>query len=103
MIHSHLEPGARLIFDLNGEEAFIRFWNDINAIVEPKTVRVLRSEYQRLPGWQNVESLYLSSIHIGSGRILRSSKPATRETMFVPRSKAPDLRTLRYMMPKTQA
>ena len=45
-IHSHLEPGARLIFDLNGEEAFMRFWNDINAIVEPEAVCVLRSEYQ---------------------------------------------------------
>src|SRR6185312_2696991 len=36
-IHNHLEPGARFVFDLNGEEAFIRFWNDINAIVEPET------------------------------------------------------------------
>jgi hypothetical protein len=35
-----------LVFDLNGEEAFMRFWNDINAIVEPETVCVLRSEYQ---------------------------------------------------------
>jgi SAM-dependent methyltransferase len=44
-IHRHLEPGARFAFDLNGEEAFIRFWNDTTAIVEDDRVCVLRSEY----------------------------------------------------------
>jgi ubiquinone/menaquinone biosynthesis C-methylase UbiE len=44
-IHSHLQPGAPFLFDLNGEEAFSLFWNDTSAIVEPDRVCVLRSEY----------------------------------------------------------
>ena len=44
-IRLHLEPGSRFVFDLNGEEAFIRFWNDTSAIVEDDRVCVLRSEY----------------------------------------------------------
>jgi SAM-dependent methyltransferase len=44
-VRLHLEPGARFVFDLNGEEAFIRFWNDTSAIVENDRVCVLRSEY----------------------------------------------------------
>lgn len=44
-VHRHLEPGARFVFDLNGEDAFIRFWNDTSAIVEDDRVCVLRSEY----------------------------------------------------------
>jgi SAM-dependent methyltransferase len=44
-IRHHLPHGARFVFDLNGEEAFMRFWNDTNAIVEDDRVCVLRSEY----------------------------------------------------------
>lgn len=44
-IHGHLEPGARFVFDLNGEDAFVRFWNDTSAIVESDRVCVLRSHY----------------------------------------------------------
>ena len=45
-VRRHLEPRARFVFDLNGEEAFIRFWNDTSAIVEDDRVCVLRSEYK---------------------------------------------------------
>lgn len=44
-VRKHLKPGAPFLFDLNGEEAFIRFWNDTDAIVEADRVCVLRSDY----------------------------------------------------------
>lgn len=44
-IHKHLKAGAPFLFDLNGEDAFDRYWNDTNAIVETDMVCVLRSEY----------------------------------------------------------
>ncbi len=44
-IRQCLAPGASFLFDLNGEEAFVLYWNDTSAIVENDMVCVLRSNY----------------------------------------------------------
>ena len=44
-VRHHLREGARFLFDLNREEAFMNYWNDTHAIVEEDAVCALRSEY----------------------------------------------------------
>jgi SAM-dependent methyltransferase len=44
-IHHHLQKGAPFLFDLNREDAFLIYWNDTHAIVEPDYVCALRSNY----------------------------------------------------------
>ena len=44
-IRRHLKRGALFLFDLNGENAFQRYWNDGDAIVEDDVACILRSEY----------------------------------------------------------
>lgn len=44
-VHSHLKPNASFLFDLNGDDAFLTYWNETNAIVEDDQVCVMRSEY----------------------------------------------------------
>jgi SAM-dependent methyltransferase len=44
-VRGHLRPGAPFLFDLNRENAFIVYWNDTHAIVEPDHVCALRSTY----------------------------------------------------------
>jgi SAM-dependent methyltransferase len=44
-IRSHLKPGAPFLFDLNREEAYILYWNNTDAFVEPDNVFITRSVY----------------------------------------------------------
>ncbi|HEX3684277.1 MAG TPA: class I SAM-dependent methyltransferase [Bryobacteraceae bacterium] len=45
-VRRHLRDGACFLFDLNREEAFLTYWNDIHAIVEADSVCALRSHYE---------------------------------------------------------
>ena len=44
-IRRHLKPGAPFLFDLNREEAYILYWNNTDAIVEPDNAFITRSVY----------------------------------------------------------
>lgn len=44
-VRHHLRTGAAFLFDLNREDAFLVYWNDTHAIVEPDHVCALRSHY----------------------------------------------------------
>lgn len=44
-IRRHLKPGAPFLFDLNREEAYILYWNNTDAFVEPDNVFITRSAY----------------------------------------------------------
>jgi SAM-dependent methyltransferase len=44
-VRKHLKRGAPFLFDLNREEAFILYWNTIDALVENDSVLVLRMDY----------------------------------------------------------
>jgi len=44
-VRKHLKRGAPFLFDLNREEAFILYWNTIDALVEDDSVLVLRMDY----------------------------------------------------------
>ncbi len=44
-IHRHLKPGAPFLFDLNREEAYILYWNNTDALVEPDNAFITRSVY----------------------------------------------------------
>jgi hypothetical protein len=44
-IRGHLKPGAPFLFDLNREEAYILYWNNTDAIVEPDNAFITRSVY----------------------------------------------------------
>jgi SAM-dependent methyltransferase len=44
-IRRHLNPGAPFLFDLNREEAYILYWNNTDAIVEPDAAFITRSVY----------------------------------------------------------
>lgn len=44
-VRRHLSSGAPFLFDLNREDAFLIYWNDTHAIVEPDHVCALRSRY----------------------------------------------------------
>ncbi len=44
-IRRHLKPGAPFLFDLNREEAYILYWNNTDAIVEPDSAFITRSVY----------------------------------------------------------
>jgi len=44
-IRRHLKPGAPFLFDLNREEAYILYWNNTDAIVEPDSAFITRSCY----------------------------------------------------------
>ncbi len=46
-VRRHLHPGAPFLFDLNREDAFVIYWNDTHAIVEPDYVCALRSNYDQ--------------------------------------------------------
>jgi SAM-dependent methyltransferase len=44
-VRRHLNQRAPFLFDLNREDAFLVYWNDTHAIVEPDHVCALRSHY----------------------------------------------------------
>lgn len=44
-VRRHLRSGAPFLFDLNRHDAFVVYWNDTHAIVEPDHVCALRSNY----------------------------------------------------------
>src|SRR5579863_9971606 len=44
-IRRHLKPGAPFLFDLNREEAYLLYWNNTDAFVEPDNVFITRSAY----------------------------------------------------------
>ncbi|HEX4275244.1 MAG TPA: class I SAM-dependent methyltransferase [Bryobacteraceae bacterium] len=44
-VRRHLKPGAPFLFDLNREEAYILYWNNTDAIVEPDNAFITRSVY----------------------------------------------------------
>ncbi|HWF11530.1 MAG TPA: class I SAM-dependent methyltransferase [Bryobacteraceae bacterium] len=44
-IRRHLTPGAPFLFDLNREEAYLLYWNNTDAIVEPDNAFMTRSVY----------------------------------------------------------
>jgi SAM-dependent methyltransferase len=44
-IRRHLKAGAPFLFDLNREEAYILYWNNTDAIVEPDNAFITRSVY----------------------------------------------------------
>ena len=44
-IHRHLRPGAPFLFDLNRDEAFILYWNNIDASVADEHAFITRSAY----------------------------------------------------------
>jgi SAM-dependent methyltransferase len=44
-VRKHLKRGAPFLFDLNREDAFILYWNTIDALVEDDSVLVLRMDY----------------------------------------------------------
>jgi SAM-dependent methyltransferase len=44
-IRRHLKTGAPFLFDLNREEAYILYWNNTDAIVEPDSAFITRSVY----------------------------------------------------------
>ncbi len=47
-IHEHLKPGGPFLFDLNREEAYVLYWNNLDAIVEKDSVCVMRSEFDEM-------------------------------------------------------
>lgn len=44
-IRRHLRAGAPFLFDLNREEAYLLYWNNSDAVVEPESVFITRSVY----------------------------------------------------------
>jgi SAM-dependent methyltransferase len=44
-VRRHLKVGAPFLFDLNREEAYMLYWNNSDAVVEPDSVFITRSEY----------------------------------------------------------
>jgi SAM-dependent methyltransferase len=44
-IRKHLKQGSPFLFDLNREEAYILYWNNLDSIVEEESVCVMRSEF----------------------------------------------------------
>lgn len=44
-VRRHLHANAPFLFDLNREDAFVIYWNDTHAIVQPDHVCALRSSY----------------------------------------------------------
>jgi SAM-dependent methyltransferase len=56
-VRRHLRRGAIFLFDLNGEKAFQRYWNDGDAIVEDDIACILRSEYDEQ---QHVGTCYIT-------------------------------------------
>lgn len=44
-IRRHLKAGAPFLFDLNREEAYLLYWNNTDAIVEPDSAFITRSVY----------------------------------------------------------
>jgi SAM-dependent methyltransferase len=44
-IRRHLKPGAPFLFDLNRQEAYILYWNNTDAFVEPDNAFITRSAY----------------------------------------------------------
>jgi SAM-dependent methyltransferase len=44
-IRRHLKPGGPFLFDLNREEAYILYWNNTDAMVEPKMAFITESVY----------------------------------------------------------
>jgi SAM-dependent methyltransferase len=44
-IRRHLKTGAPFLFDLNREEAYILYWNNTDAVVEPDSAFITRSVY----------------------------------------------------------
>lgn len=44
-IRRHLKTGAPFLFDLNREEAYILYWNNTDAVVEPDSAFITRSIY----------------------------------------------------------
>jgi SAM-dependent methyltransferase len=44
-IHRHLRSGAPFLFDLNRDEAYILYWNNTDAVVEPARAFITRSAY----------------------------------------------------------
>jgi SAM-dependent methyltransferase len=44
-VRRHLKTGAPFLFDLNREEAYILYWNNSDAVVEPESVFITRSVY----------------------------------------------------------
>jgi len=44
-IRRHLKTGAPFLFDLNREEAYILYWNNTDAVVEPDNAFITRSVY----------------------------------------------------------
>jgi SAM-dependent methyltransferase len=44
-IRRHLKPGAPFLFDLNREEAYILYWNNADAYVEPDNAFITRSVF----------------------------------------------------------
>jgi SAM-dependent methyltransferase len=44
-IRRHLKPGGPFLFDLNREEAYILFWNNTDALVEPDNAFITRAVY----------------------------------------------------------
>jgi SAM-dependent methyltransferase len=44
-VRKHLKRGAPFLFDLNREDAFVLYWNTIDALVEEDSVLVLRMDY----------------------------------------------------------
>lgn len=46
-IRAHLKPGAPFLFDLNREDAYVLYWNNLDSIVEKDSVCVMRSEFDQ--------------------------------------------------------
>jgi SAM-dependent methyltransferase len=46
-IRRHLKAGAPFLFDLNREEAYILYWNNTDAVVEPDGAFITRSVYDQ--------------------------------------------------------
>jgi SAM-dependent methyltransferase len=44
-VRRHLKPRAPFLFDLNREQAFILYWNTVDALVADEDVCILRMEY----------------------------------------------------------
>ena len=44
-IRTHLKRGAPFLFDMNREQAFILYWNTVDALVEDDSVLILRMDY----------------------------------------------------------
>lgn len=46
-VRRHLRPGAPFLFDLNRWEAFVRYWNTVEAVVEEEDVCILNMSYHK--------------------------------------------------------